>query len=150
MIAIEAVWLAQGHTDLRHGMDTLLSRVVRDFGAARARHAYIFANASHTRLKVLVYDGAGLWLCTRRLQSGRFDWTDTLQDQGISIELAVAQTPSTTVDQRCVKNAPSYRKINRKNNRKKQHQKILPCPLEELPLCTCACTRQNCPHARTS
>jgi transposase len=86
MIAIEAVWLAQGHTDLRHGMDTLLSRVVRDFGAARASHAYIFANASHTRLKVLVYDGAGLWLCTRRLQSGRFDWADTLQDQGISTE----------------------------------------------------------------
>lgn len=26
------------------------------------------------RLKVLVYDGAGMWLCTRRLQAGSFAW----------------------------------------------------------------------------
>ena len=26
------------------------------------------------RLKVLVYDGAGMWLCTRRLQAGSFEW----------------------------------------------------------------------------
>ena len=86
MIALDAVWLCRGHTDLRCGMDTLLARVVRDFGAARAQHAYLFANASSTRLKVLVYDGAGLWLCTRRLQSGRFDWGHRVQDEGISMD----------------------------------------------------------------
>lgn len=86
MIEVHTVWLCRGHTDLRLGMDSLLARVVRDFGAAQAQHAYIFANASSTRLKILVYDGAGLWLCTRRLQSGRFDWGHRAQDQGISAE----------------------------------------------------------------
>ena len=86
MIEVQAVWLCRGHTDLRLGMDSLLARVVRDFRGARACHAYVFANASKSRLKVLVYDGAGLWLCTRRLQRGRFEWLDRPHDTGISLE----------------------------------------------------------------
>jgi transposase len=75
MIRIDAIWLALGVSDLRAGMDTLLARVVREMqGGARIHTAYVFANRGATRLKVLVYDGAGLWLCTRRLQQGRFVW----------------------------------------------------------------------------
>jgi transposase len=75
MIRIDAIWLALGASDLRAGMDTLLARVVREVqGGARIHSAYVFANRGATRLKVLVYDGAGLWLCTRRLQQGRFIW----------------------------------------------------------------------------
>ena len=56
-------------------MDTLLGRVVQSMeGGARIHTAYVFANRGATGLKVLVYDGAGLWLCTRRLQQGRFIW----------------------------------------------------------------------------
>ena len=73
MIRIDAIWLALGVSDLRACMDTLLARVVREMqGGARIHTAYVFANRGATRLKVLVYDGAGLWLCTRRLQQGRF------------------------------------------------------------------------------
>jgi transposase len=75
MIRIDTIWLALGASDLRAGMDTLLARVVRSFeGGAQAHSAYVFANRGASRLKVLIYDGAGLWLCTRRLQSGRFIW----------------------------------------------------------------------------
>jgi transposase len=75
MIRIDTIWLALGVSDLRAGMDTLLARVVREMqGGARIHTAYVFANRGATRLKVLVYDGAGLWLCTRRLQQGRFIW----------------------------------------------------------------------------
>jgi transposase len=75
MIRIEAVWLALGSSDLRGGIDALLGRVVRGFaGGAQPHHAYVFANRRADRLKVLVYDGIGMWLCTRRLQSGGFDW----------------------------------------------------------------------------
>ena len=41
---------------------------------AQAHHAYVFANRRADRLKVLVYDGSGMWLCTRRLQAGSFVW----------------------------------------------------------------------------
>lgn len=75
MIRIDSIWLALGASDLRAGMDSLLARVVHCFASGAAKHsAYIFANKGATRLKILVYDGAGLWLCTRRLQSGRFVW----------------------------------------------------------------------------
>lgn len=75
MIRIEAVWLALGASDLRGGIDKLLALVVRGFAlGAQAHHAYVFANRRADRLKVLVYDGTGMWLCTRRLQEGSFAW----------------------------------------------------------------------------
>jgi transposase len=75
MIRIDNIWLALGASDLRKGMDSLLGHVVQHCAGGAAKHsAYVFANRSTTRLKVLVYDGAGLWLCTRRLQTGRFVW----------------------------------------------------------------------------
>jgi transposase len=75
LIRIDAVWLALGASDLRGGIDALLAQVVRGFAlGAQAHHAYVFANRRADRLKVLVYDGVGLWLCTRRLQSGSFTW----------------------------------------------------------------------------
>ena len=75
MIRIDTVWLALGASDLRGGIDRLLATVVRGFAlGAQPHHAYVFANRRAERLKVLVFDGAGMWLCTRRLQAGSFTW----------------------------------------------------------------------------
>ena len=75
MIRVDAVWLALGVSDLRGGIDVLLGQVVRGFaGGAQPHSAYVFANRRADRLKVLVYDGVGMWLCTRRLQAGGFAW----------------------------------------------------------------------------
>lgn len=74
MIRIDAAWLAVEPLGMRAGTDTALARVVAIFGAARPHHAYVFANKSATRIKVLVYDGFGLWLAARRLNKGRFVW----------------------------------------------------------------------------
>lgn len=75
MIRIEAIWLAVGASDLRGGIDSLLGQVLRGFDlGAQAHHAYVFANRRADRIKVLVYDGVGMWLCTRRLQAGGFAW----------------------------------------------------------------------------
>jgi transposase len=83
MIRIQAIWLAAGASDLRCGIDSLLARVVHGVpGGAQAHHAYVFANRSASRIKLLVYDGAGVWLCTRRLQTGRFVWPAALASQG--------------------------------------------------------------------
>ena len=75
MIRVDAVWLALGASDLRGGIDALLARVVLGFtGGAQPHQAYVFANRRADRLKVLVYDGVGMWLCTRRLQAAGFAW----------------------------------------------------------------------------
>jgi transposase len=72
VIRIDAAWFAVEPLDMRAGVDTALARVVSVFGEARAHHAYLFMNRRTSRMKVLVHDGFGLWLCARRLYQGRF------------------------------------------------------------------------------
>ncbi|AEC21380.1 hypothetical protein PT7_2840 [Pusillimonas sp. T7-7] len=74
MIRVDQIWLAVEPMDMRAGSDTALARVVKDFGAVRPHHAYIFANRRANRMKILVHDGLGVWLAARRLNQGRFVW----------------------------------------------------------------------------
>ena len=74
MIRVDALWLSTRPLDMRAGTETILSQVVRIFGAAQPHHAYLFANRRGNRLKVLVHDGIGVWLAARRLNAGRFVW----------------------------------------------------------------------------
>src|SRR5690625_5040753 len=74
MIHVEQIWLAVEPMDMRAGPDTALARVVKDFGAARPHHAYVFANKRANRLKILVHDGLGGCLRARRLDQVRFVW----------------------------------------------------------------------------
>ena len=74
MIRIDAVWLATQPLDMRAGTESALARVVQVFGAAHPHQAYLFANRRANRMKVLVHDGFGIWLCARRLHQGSFTW----------------------------------------------------------------------------
>src|SRR3954468_21343797 len=65
------------------------------FGSARSHHAYLFLNRRTNRLKVLVHDGFGLWLCARRLQQGRFVRPDT--HLGSRLELTSEQLQALVV-----------------------------------------------------
>lgn len=68
-------YLATAPVDLRYGMDRLLVMVQSQWAHdALGGAAYVFRNRSGTRLKVLLADANGVWLCTRRLQSGHFVW----------------------------------------------------------------------------
>ena len=89
MIRIDAVWLAVEPLDMRAGTDTALARVIKVFGEARAHHAYLFANRRATRMKVLVHDGFGLWLCARRLHRGGFVWANARE--GATVALTAEQ-----------------------------------------------------------
>ncbi|EXW15221.1 putative transposase, partial [Acinetobacter baumannii 25766_5] len=44
-----------------------MAQVVRAFGYIKPHCAYLFCNKRGHRMKVLVHDGLGIWLCARRL-----------------------------------------------------------------------------------
>jgi transposase len=69
------IWLAVAPVDMRRGIDGLSSYVQQSLGHAPcAGSAFVFRNRTGNRLKVLLWDGNGVWLCQRRLHEGRFVW----------------------------------------------------------------------------
>ncbi len=75
MIRPEQVWLAVEPVDMRWGADRLSLLVQNMAGRSPCDGtAYGFTNRSHTRVKLLLWDGTGVWLCQRRLHKGHFHW----------------------------------------------------------------------------
>jgi transposase len=69
------IYLAAEATDMRKGFEGLYG-LVRDRLECEplSGHIFVFSNAQRNRLKLLFYDGSGLWVCAKRLERGRFRW----------------------------------------------------------------------------
>jgi len=74
-VAIEAV-------DMRKGFEGLYGLVRDQLDAdPLSGHLFLFSNRTRTRLKALVWDGSGLWVCAKRLEKGRFHWPEAKEKQ---------------------------------------------------------------------
>src|SRR5690348_8352073 len=69
------IYIAVEGVDMRKGFDGLYGLVRDHLGQdPLSGHLFLFANRARSRLKVLVWDGSGLWVCAKRLEKGCFRW----------------------------------------------------------------------------
>ena len=75
MINPSEVWVVVEPIDMRSGIDGLSLRIQNALGRSPCDgSAYAFRNRRSTRLKLLVWDPTGVWVCHRRLHEGTFVW----------------------------------------------------------------------------
>jgi transposase len=73
--AATRIYVAVGSTDMRKGFEGLYGLVRDQLGLdPLSGHLCLFCNKGRNRLKVLYWDGSGLWICAKRLERGRFSW----------------------------------------------------------------------------
>ena len=44
-------------------------------------HLFLFANRRRDRLKILYFDGSGLWVCAKQMQRGRLRWPESADER---------------------------------------------------------------------
>jgi hypothetical protein len=87
------IFVALEVVDFRKGIDGLAAAcrqcIQQDpFSGA----LFLFRNRQRNSLKVLVYDGQGFWLCTKRLSKGKFLWWPVQKGLSASIQAHELQT----------------------------------------------------------
>jgi len=80
------IFVAVQPVDFRKGIDGLTALCRQALSENPLSGAvYVFRNRARTTLKLLLYDGQGFWLCTKRLSQGRFQWWPTVPTPSVSL-----------------------------------------------------------------
>jgi transposase len=82
------VFVALEPCDMRKGFNGLHALVTEKLGEdPRAGALFVFTNRRRSRLKILCWDGTGLWVCTKRLEQGTFSWPRSAEPHTTKLRL---------------------------------------------------------------
>jgi len=83
------VFVAVEPCDMRKGFNGLHAMASERLGEDPRQGAlFVFTNRRHNRIKILYFDGTGLWVMTKRLEKGTFRFPTTNDPQARSIEIS--------------------------------------------------------------
>jgi transposase len=105
------VFVAIEPCDLRKGFNGLYATVSERLQEdPRSGALFVFANRRRTRLKILYWDGTGLWLLIKRLEEGTFAWPKDMEPGKTKLALTPQALAMLTdgVDLRGAKMRPWY------------------------------------------
>ena len=94
--AATRIYVAIGATDMRIGFDGLWGKIrdVLECDPASG-HIFLFTNSRRNRLKLVFFDGSGLWVCSKRMEGGRLYWPAPAGSMGLT-NSAISSAPVTT------------------------------------------------------
>jgi transposase len=82
------VFIALDPIDMRAGVNTLSALVTERLKeAAQSGALFVFTNKRRRLIKVLYWDGTGMWMMTKRLEQGTFFWPRAAQAGQVKLEL---------------------------------------------------------------
>ena len=82
------VFVALEACDMRKGCNGLHALITERLGEdPRSGALFVFSNRRRTRLKVLYWDGTGLWGMTKRLEEGTFAWPKGIEPSASKLRL---------------------------------------------------------------
>jgi transposase len=83
------VYVATQAADLRKSFTGLYALTTNVLGEdPRTGALFVFCNRRRTRVKVLYWDGTGLWVMTKRLEKGTFSWPQGVEVQNGKLPLS--------------------------------------------------------------
>jgi transposase len=80
-VAVEACDMRKGF----NGLHALVTEKLRE--DIRNGALFVFSNRKHTRLKIIYWDGTGLWVLSKRLEKGTFSWPRNVEPQVTKLKL---------------------------------------------------------------
>jgi transposase len=109
------VFVAIEACDLRKGFNGLYAAVSERLGEdPKGGALFVFCNRRRTRIKILCWDGTGLWMLTKRLEEGTFAWPQVTEPDNPKLALTPQALALLTdgVDLRGAKMRPWYERAS--------------------------------------
>ena len=76
------IYVAVEPVDMRKQSNGLWAHAEQTLGEnPKSGALFVFANKSRDRLKILYWDGTGVWLLAKRLEQGRFSWPQSARGE---------------------------------------------------------------------